>query len=75
VDKDSDLEDRIRVQMNQFNFLMLEESAQKIASRKAKSTLEGGKHHDLIRIGCWDIFPSSRTPLEHGVIREKVVCN
>jgi hypothetical protein len=75
VDKDSDLEDRIRVQMNQFNFLMLEESAQKIASRKAKSTLEGGKHHDLIRIGCWDIFPSSMTPLEHGVIREKVVCN
>jgi hypothetical protein len=43
--------------------------------REAKSTLkEGGKHHNIIRIG-WKVFTSGRAPLQHGVVREKVVRN
>jgi hypothetical protein len=55
---------------------MLKESPQEIACQKAESALEeGGKHHNLICVRCWDVFSSKRTPLEHGTIQEKEICN
>jgi hypothetical protein len=55
---------------------MLKESPQEVIGRKTKSTLEEErKHHNLICVGCWDVFSSSRTPLEHGTIQEKAICN
>jgi hypothetical protein len=36
---------------------------------------ERGKHPNFYRIGCWDVLPFSRSPLEHNVIREKVILN
>jgi hypothetical protein len=62
--------------MDWLKFLMIEESMEEVAGRKTESTLEEwGKHHNLLGIGCRDVFPSSRTPLEHGAIREKAICN
>jgi hypothetical protein len=54
---------------------MLKESPQEVVGRKAESAPEGGKHHNLICVGCWDVFSSSRTPLEHDTIWEKAICN
>jgi hypothetical protein len=55
---------------------MIEEFAKNVIGRKAKSTVEElGKHHNLLGIGCWDVFYYSRTPLEHGLIRVKMIFN
>jgi hypothetical protein len=55
---------------------MLEEFVQEIASRKDEPALEEGeKHHNFIRIVCRDVFPYSRSPLEHDTIWEKAICN
>jgi hypothetical protein len=76
VDKDSNLENGIRVEMDKFDSVMIEESAEKVSSRKAESVLEeGGEHHNLICIECWDVFPNSRTPVQHRAVREKVIHN
>jgi hypothetical protein len=48
---------------------------EKIAGREAESTLKEGKCHNFISIGCRKIFTSSRAPLQHGTVREKVVHN
>jgi hypothetical protein len=42
VDKDSNLENGIRVEMDKFDSVMIEESAEKVSSRKAESVLEEG---------------------------------
>jgi hypothetical protein len=55
---------------------MLKKSPLEVIGRKAESTLEErAKHHNLICVGCWDVFPSSRTPLEHDTIWDKAICN
>jgi hypothetical protein len=49
---------------------------EEVSSQEAESTLkEGGKHHNLICVGCWNVFPSDRTPLQHCMIGEEVVRN
>jgi hypothetical protein len=53
---------------------VIKESAQEIVGWEAKSVLkERGKHHNLLFVGCWDVFPDGRMPLKHDAIREKVV--
>jgi hypothetical protein len=55
---------------------MLEKSTQEIASREPESLLEEwGEHHNFLGIGCRDVLPSGRLPLEHEAIREKVILN
>jgi hypothetical protein len=54
---------------------VLKESPPEVTGQKAESTLDGGKHHNPVCAGCWDVFSSSRTTLEHGVIQEKAICN
>jgi hypothetical protein len=52
----------------------IKESTQKITGWEAKSALkERGKHHNLLCVGCWDVFPDGTTPLKHDAIWEKVV--
>jgi translation elongation factor P/translation initiation factor 5A len=46
---------------------------EEIASCEAESTLKGGKHHNFIRIVSRKVFTSGMAPLQHGMIREKVV--
>jgi hypothetical protein len=76
VDKNSNLENGVRVQMDEFNLVVIKESTEKIASREAKSVLEVGReHHNLSRIGCRNVFHGSRAPLQDGAVWEKVIRN
>jgi hypothetical protein len=54
---------------------VVKESAEEITGREAKSALEGGKHHNLVCVRCRNIFLDGWTPLQHSVIREKVIHN
>jgi hypothetical protein len=36
---------------------------------------EGGEHNNLICIGCGEVFTDGRTPLQHNVVWDKVICN
>jgi hypothetical protein len=55
---------------------VVKESTEEIVGRDAESTLkEREKHHNLIRIGCCDVFPSGRMPLQHDTVWEKAVHN
>jgi hypothetical protein len=55
---------------------VVKESTEEITSWEAKSTLkEGGEHQNLIHVGCWDVFPDGKTPLQHGAVREMVIRN
>jgi hypothetical protein len=75
VDKNDNLENGIRVQMNEFNLVLIKESTENVVGREAKSALEEGReHHNLSCIGCRNIFPSGRTPLQDGAVQEKMVC-
>jgi hypothetical protein len=76
VDKNSNLENGVRVQMDEFNLIVIKESVEEVTSREAKSVLEEGReNHNLSHIGCRHIFPISRTPLQDGAVREKVIHN
>jgi hypothetical protein len=48
---------------------MIKKTVDEVASREAKSALkERGEHHNLICIGCWNVFLGGRTPLQHGAV-------
>jgi hypothetical protein len=52
----------------------MQKAAEEFAGGKAESTLEKrSQHHNVFDIGCWDVFPFHRPPLEHGTVGEKVV--
>jgi hypothetical protein len=76
VDKNSNMENGVRVQMDEFNLLMIKEPMEEIADREAKSVLEEGReHHNLSRIGCRNIFPGGRMPLQDSAVRAEVIHN
>jgi hypothetical protein len=54
---------------------MVKKAAEEFIGRKTKSMLEGGEHHDLFSVGCWDVLPFGRPPVKHRVIREEMVLN
>jgi hypothetical protein len=64
MDKDGDLENGVRVQMDKLYLIVVEKSTQEIASRESKPTVEErGKHHNFVRIGCGNVFSSGGPPL------------
>jgi hypothetical protein len=68
MEKNGNLKNGVRVQMHEFNLVVIKKSMEEITGREAKSALEeGGEHHNLSCIGCTNIFPSD--------IQEKVICN
>jgi hypothetical protein len=55
--------------MDEFNLVLIKESAEEIIGWVAKSTLEEGReHHNLSHIGCRNVFPGGREPLQDGVV-------
>jgi hypothetical protein len=49
---------------------------EEIMGREAESVLkEGGEHHNLICTRSGEEYTGGRTPLQHSVIWEKVICN
>jgi hypothetical protein len=64
VDKDSDLKNRIRVKMDEFDSIMIKESVEEVTSRRGESALkERRKHHNFGCIGCRNVFFSGGVPL------------
>jgi hypothetical protein len=55
---------------------VIKEFVEEIAGREAKFVLEEGReHHNLSRIGCRNVFPDGRMPLQDGAVQEKVIPN
>jgi hypothetical protein len=76
MDKNGNLKNGIRVEVDQFNLVVIKEPAEEVAGREAKSTLEEGrKHHNLDRIGCRNVFPGGRMLLQNCAVQEKMICN
>jgi hypothetical protein len=74
MDKNGNLKNGNRIEMDQFDLVMMKESAEEVASRETKSALEEGrKHHNLGHIGCRNVLPSGRTPLQNCVIWKKMI--
>jgi hypothetical protein len=76
VDKNGNLENGGRVQMDEFNLVVIKESAEEIVDREAKSALEEGReHHNLSHVGCRNIFPGGRMLLQDGAVQAEVIRN
>jgi hypothetical protein len=76
MDKNDNMKNGIRVEVDQFDLVVIKEFAKEVASREDKSTLEEGrKHHNLGRIGCGNVFPGGRTPLLNCAVWEKMIHN
>jgi hypothetical protein len=53
---------------------VIKESTEEFIDQNTKPALEeGGEHHNLIGVGCWDIFSYGRAPLQHYAIWEEVI--
>jgi hypothetical protein len=76
VDINNDMENGVRVQKDNLDLIVIKESVEEVASRKAESALEErGEHHNLSCIGCRDVFSCSRAPLQHDTVGEKMIPN
>jgi hypothetical protein len=76
MDKNDNLKNGIRIEVEQFVLVVIKESMEEVAGREAKSALEDGrKHHNLGCIGCRNVFPDGRMPLQNCAVREKIIHN
>jgi hypothetical protein len=67
VDKNNNIENGVRDQMDEFNLVVIKESAEEVAGKEAKSAFEEGReHHNLSRIWCRNIFPGGKTASPGG---------
>jgi hypothetical protein len=64
MDKDGNLQNGVRVQMDKLYLIVVEKFAEEIISRESKPMLEEReKHHKFICIGCGNVFSDGRPPL------------
>jgi hypothetical protein len=76
MDKNSNMKNGVIIEVDQFDVVVIKESTEEVLGREAESTLkEGRKHHNLGCIGCRNVFPNGRTPLQNCVIQEKMIHN
>jgi hypothetical protein len=55
---------------------VVKKTTEEVARQEAESALkEGGKYHNLICVGCCNVFPDGRMPLWHDTVWEEVVGN
>jgi hypothetical protein len=73
VDKDGDLKNKIWIQMNQFDFVVMEEATQKLVGWETKPVLEGVENNDFVGFMHGNIFILSQPSLKDNTGREKVV--
>jgi hypothetical protein len=70
MDKDHDLQNGVRVEMDKLYLIVVKKFSEEVTGRESKPALdERREHHNLIRIGCGNIFSGSGAPLQHGPIR------
>jgi hypothetical protein len=76
MNKNGDLKNGLRVEMDQFDLVVVKKATEEITYWESKSALEeGGEHHDFIGVGCWNVLTGGRAPLQHVTVRENVACN
>jgi hypothetical protein len=76
MDENDNLEDRIRVYIDELDFEVIEQATKEIAARNSKSPLEEGfRHHNFSGVRGRNIFTFSRPPLEYGSCRNKAILN
>jgi hypothetical protein len=76
MDKNGDQKNRVRIQMDKLNLIVVKKSAEEITSRESKPALEEReKHHNFVCIGCGNVFSGGGPSLQHGAVRKKMVCN
>jgi hypothetical protein len=76
MDKDGDLQNGVRVQMDKFYLIVVKKSSEEVTGRESKPALEERReHHNLIRIGCGNILSDGGAPLQHGLIRKERIHN
>jgi hypothetical protein len=64
MDKDSDLQNGVRVQMDKLYLIVVKKSSEEVTVRESIPALEERReHHNLIRIGCGNIFFDGGAPL------------
>jgi hypothetical protein len=64
MDRNNNLKNGIRIEVDQFDLVVIKESTEEVTGREAKSALEEvRKHNNLGRIGCRNVFPGGRMPL------------
>jgi hypothetical protein len=74
MDKDGDMKNGVRVQMDKLYLIVIEKSMKEIASRESIPALkESGKYHNFIHPMHGNVFSGSRPPLQH--VGEKIVCD
>jgi hypothetical protein len=76
MEEDGDLEDGIRVKMDELDFEVIKQATEEIVARNSKSPLEEGFwHHNFSGVGSRNIFTFGHLPLEHGLHGQEVVLN
>jgi hypothetical protein len=76
VDKNRDLENGVRVEMNQFDLVVVQKATKEVVGGKTKPVLEeGGEPHNFICVGCRDIFVGGRMPLQHLAVWKEMACD
>jgi hypothetical protein len=64
MDKEGNLENGVRVQMDKLYLIVFEKSVEEIARREAETALEERrKHHNFVHIGCGNVFSGGGPPL------------
>jgi hypothetical protein len=72
MDKDDDLQNGVRVQMDKLYLIVVKMSLEEVAGRDPKPALEERReHHNLIHIGCGNIFSGGGAPMQHDPIKEE----
>jgi hypothetical protein len=71
-----DMENWVRVQMYEFDFVVLQWATKEIVGGKTKSMVkEGREHHNLLSIACQEVHTFGRLPLKHHAIRKEMILN
>jgi hypothetical protein len=76
MDKNGNLKNGIKIEVDKFDLVVIKEFTEEVTGREAKSALEERiKHHILCCIGCKNVFPGGRTPLQNRAVQEKMIHN
>jgi hypothetical protein len=72
MDKDDNLQNGVRVQMDKLYLIVVKKSSEEVVGRESNPALEERReHHNLIHIGCGNILSGGGAPLQHDPIRKE----
>jgi hypothetical protein len=76
VVKDGNSKDKVWIQMNQLDIVVIKKATKEFTGWETKPALkEGGEHHDFVGVGSRNVFIFCWSSLEDGTGGEKVILN